>query len=331
VQGWYRYQALGTAVARAWAERDAADRRRLGVTIPVLEVGGTHVTAALIDDSDWSVVPGSLTRSSIRAQGSADEILDDVASAAASIAGADSSRWAIAIPGPFDYVNGIGRYEHVGKFDSLNGVDVRAGLARRIHPGPRDLFFLNDADAYGVGEYATGAGRGAGRLVCITLGTGIGSSFLDTGEPVTTGPSVPRSGDVYTVTFRGRALEDTVSRRAIRAEFARRSARRHADAELLDVHEIAELARSGDATASAVLFDLFSALGEALGPVVSRFGGERLVIGGSMAGSWDLVEPALRAGLGTALTELTTLPIRRAQHPENSPIVGAAYWAAHRA
>jgi glucokinase len=310
------------------------------VTIPVLEVGGTHVTAALIDDSDWTVVPGSSTRSAIRAQGSAEEILDDVARAAASIAASArdagsasgaSSRWAIAIPGPFDYSNGIGRYERVGKFDSLNGVDVRAGLTRRIHPRPSDVFFLNDADAYGVGEYATGAGRGARRLVCITLGTGIGSSFLNAGEPVTTGPSVPSSGDVYTLTFRGRDLEDTVSRRAIRAEFARRSSRRKAGAELLDVHEIAELARDGDPTANAVFFDLFSALGEALGPVVSRFGGERLVVGGSMAGSWNLVEPALRAGLGTVFAELAALPIHRAQHPDNSPIVGAAYWAAHRA
>lgn len=309
------------------------------MTIPVLEVGGTHVTAARVDDSDWTIVPGSLTRSHIRAQGSADEILADVAHAAASIAHAQgtvgasgvSTRWAIAIPGPFDYSGGIGRFEHVGKFDALNGVDVRAELARRIHPEPRDLFFLKDADAYGVGEYATGAGRGVGRLVCITLGTGIGSSFLADGEPVTTGPSVPRSGDVYTLAFRGRDLEDTVSRRAIRAEFARRSARRTVGAELLDVHEIAELAREGDATASAVLLDLFSALGEALAPVLRRFDAERLVVGGSMAGSWDLVEPALRAGLGTVLAELTALPIHRAQHPENSPIVGAAYWAAHRA
>jgi glucokinase len=308
--------------------------------IPVLEVGGTHVTAALIDDSDWSVVPGSSTRGPIRAQGSAHEILDDIAGAAAPISdaahasvdrGDGSSRWAIAIPGPFDYENGIGRFENVGKFDSLNGVDVRAGLSERIHPTPREMFFLNDADAYGVGEYAAGAGRGAGRLICVTLGTGIGSSFLTSGEPVTTGPSVPRNGDVYTLTFRGRDLEDTVSRRAIRAEFARRSERRAAGGEALDVHEIAELARDGDNTARAVLFELFSALGEALGPVLSRFECERLIVGGSMAGSWDLVEPALRAGLGTAADELAALPIHRAQHPENSPIVGAAYWAAHRA
>jgi glucokinase len=308
--------------------------------IPVVEVGGTHVTAALIEDSDWTVVPGSSRRGPIRAQGSAREILDDIASAAASISVAahgsvdridGSSRWAIAIPGPFDYENGIGRFEHVGKFDSLNGVDVRAWLSERIHPTPREMFFLNDADAYGVGEYAAGAGRRVNRLICVTLGTGIGSSFLTCGEPVTTGPSVPRNGDVYTLTFRGRDLEDTVSRRAIRAEFGRRSALRTAGGDSLDVHEIAALARGGDDTARAVLFESFSALGEVLGPVLSRFECERLVVGGSMAGSWDLVEPALRAGLGTAVDALATLPIHRARHPENSPIVGAAYWAAHRA
>jgi glucokinase len=305
----------------------------------VLEIGGTHVTAALVDDSDWTVIADSSIRGTIRAQGSAEEILDDVSRAAATMSALapaqgdspTSSRWAVAMPGPFDYQNGVGRFERVGKFDSLNGVDVRRGLIERILPAPGEMFFLNDADAYGVGEYAAGAGRGVDRLICITLGTGIGSSFLAAGEPITTGPTVPRSGDVYTLTFRGRDLEDTVSRRAIRAEFARRSPLRTQGDEPLDVHEIAELADSGDATANAVLFELFSALGEALAPSVSRFGGECLVIGGSMAGSWNLVEPALRAGLSTGLVDLADLPLRRAEHPEDSPIVGAAYWAAHRA
>nr|AGU09834.1 hypothetical protein [uncultured organism] len=307
--------------------------------IPVLEVGGTHVTAALVDESDWSVVAGSSTRGDIRAQGSADEILDDVSRAAAAITAFShgdgdslgSSRWAVAIPGPFDYQNGVGRFERVGKFDSLNGVDVRQGLIERILPAPVEMLFLNDADAYGVGEYATGAGRRVERLICITLGTGIGSSFLAAGEPITTGPTVPRSGDVHTLTFRGRDLEDTVSRRAIRAEFARRSRQRAHGGEPFDVHEIATLAHGGDVIANEVFFDLFSALGEALAPSVSRFGGECLVVGGSMAASWNLVEPALRAGLAIPASHLGALPIRRAEHPEDSPIVGAAYWAAHRA
>ena len=39
--------------------------------IPVLEVGGTHVTAALVTADPWDLVPGSLTTGPLDADGTA--------------------------------------------------------------------------------------------------------------------------------------------------------------------------------------------------------------------------------------------------------------------
>ncbi|MET4589704.1 ROK family protein [Arthrobacter sp. 754] len=335
-----------------------------GLPTPVLEIGGTHVTAALVQgagEGGWQVVPDSLVRRDLDAHASAASLLDAVAAAANSLDAvattanppgqAHNGRWGVALPGPFDYLTGIARYEHVGKFDQLQGVDVRAGLAQRLSREPRSITFLNDADAFGIGEYVLGAAGGSRRAVCITLGTGVGSVFLADGVPVKTGADVPPDGHCYLLQFRGRPLEDTVSRRAIRRAYAAATAavrqdaavRRDAavtddtagtdaamtdhDAGAPDVREIAEACRAGDALAAAVLGDAFAAAGEAAGPYLERFGAEVLIVGGSMAESWDIVEPAIRKGLAAVAPVLATLPIRKAERTEEAGLVGAAFWA----
>lgn len=293
-------------------------------TVPVVEIGGTHVTAALVSHGTWRITAGSETRQSVRAHGSAEEILEDIAHAARTLAVPEGSHWAIAIPGPFDYARGVGLYEHVGKFDSLRGIDVRSSLAELISSSPANLHFINDADAYGVGEYAAGAGRGYRRLVCITLGTGVGSAFLLDGEPVNQGPSVPPEGSAHLLNFNGKPLEETVSRRAIRASFAVANG---LSGDVPDVHEIAGLARGGDISAARVLRNAFLGLGSAIGKTLTAFDAEALVLGGSMSRSWDVVAPAIRSGLSISGSRFEGMPILAAEHREHSPIIGAAFWA----
>jgi glucokinase len=296
--------------------------------VPVLEIGGTHVTAALVSTTSWTIVPGTATRTTIRPQGTAADIVHDIARAAATLGLTAPAEWAVAIPGPFDYERGIGLFENVGKFDSLYGVDVRAELTNAITPAPTGLHFLNDADAYGVGEYAHGAGRGARRLVCITLGTGVGSAFVAEGVPVTSGPTVPHDGEIHLIDIDGVPIEGVISQRAIRSAYAQAAGLAPGDTGL-DVHEIAELARSGDPQAAGVLDRALTALGGALAPILLAFEADALVMGGSISRSWDLVHPAVRAGLAAAAPALAEFPILPAEHPDDAPVVGAAYAMTH--
>lgn len=307
-----------------------------GTIFPVLEVGGTHVTAALVvsDAPDrpggWEVLPGTVTRAALDAHGRADSILASLADAAASLGSGHNNRWGVAVPGPFDYDSGIARYCGVGKFDQLRDHDVRASLAGLLAPAPRALVFLNDADAFGIGEYAIGTAGNHERAVCITLGTGIGSSFLEHGVPVKDGASVPPEGSAYLLQHNGLPLEDTVSRRAIRAAYAAATgiAAAAGPQGIPDVREIAEAARGGNTTAARVLRDAFSALGQALAGYLDSFKAETLIVGGSMAQSWDLVEPAIRSGISKARPELARLPLVQAERAEDAGLIGTAYWAA---
>ena len=138
---------------------------------------------------------------------------------------------------------GDGLFRDVGKFDSLYGVDVRRGLMLRLRPSPSAVRFLNDADAFGLAS--TRSAPGHDRAVCITLGTGVGSAFLDRGRPVNSGPTVPPDGSIHLVVHDGRPIEETVSRRAIRTAYATSAGVASADV-APDVHVIAE--RAGTAT-----------------------------------------------------------------------------------
>lgn len=281
---------------------------------PVLEVGGTHVTAALLDPRDWSYLVRP-HRTDLDGHGSAAEILGAFAEAARTLHAAEGASWGVAMPDPFDYVHGIGRFHGVAKFEALDGVDVRAALGDSL-PAPHGIAFVNDADAFALGEAAQGAASGRRRVAGLTLGTGVGSGWVVDGHVVSDGPGIPPGGRIHQLDVLGRPLEDVMSRRAIRRAY--REARGE-DAGDVDVREIADRARNGEAVATEVLRHALCALGKVVGACVLGFGADVLVVGGSMAGSWALFEPWFRAGAGELPAEIVV-----STDSERAGLVGAA-------
>ncbi|MFZ7088881.1 ROK family protein [Curtobacterium sp. RRHDQ10] len=286
--------------------------------VGVMDIGGGHVTAALVDAED----PGHVlveAESPLDPHASRDVLLDTIAATGRRLlvpAGPAPVRWAIAIPGPFDYAAGSGTFEGVEKFRALAGVDLRAGLASRLGVAPGAVGFLNDATAYGLGEWAAGAGARVDRLVCVTLGTGVGSAFLDGGHEVDSGPDVPPGGEAHLIRIEGEPLETVISTRALTAAYTRLTGRG------ATVAEICAAARAGEADAALVMRTGMLALGRALSPWIERFGATRVVVGGSIARSWDVIGAPLRDGLG--MPDVEVVP---AELGAVAPVVGAAAWA----
>ncbi|WP_433177517.1 ROK family protein [Actinoallomurus sp. CA-150999] len=279
---------------------------------PALEIGGSHVSAALVDPSSWVV---RARREPLRPDGTAAEIVDRILRSARELA-AGPATWGVAVPGPFDYDRGIALFEGVGKFDALHGTDLGAILLGGLPGPPSSVTFLNDAIAFLLGEWKAGAAAGHRRVAGITLGTGVGSAFLVDGRPVTDGPDVPPEGRVDLLTWDDHPLEETVSSRAIRA--------RYTGGPAADVAEIAGRARAGETAARILLTETFTALGQALAPWLTRFGAEVLVVGGSMVASWDLLGPPLMAGLAAAGGPSIALP---AGNLRDAALIGATVYA----
>ncbi|MEV8375229.1 ROK family protein [Kribbella sp. NPDC056861] len=176
--------------------------------IPVLEIGGSHVTAAMVTPSTGQVE--GVYRAGLDSKASADSIVGELCAAAKKLPLAKGL--AVALPGPFDFEAGVAWYK-LDKFASLYGQDL--GQRLRDELGLDQVVFMNDAEAFTVGEWSAGELRGLDRCVGITIGTGIGSAFLADGRVVRTGDSVPPGGELYQTTFDGKPIEEWISARAI--------------------------------------------------------------------------------------------------------------------
>ena len=236
-----------------------------------------------------------------------------------------------AFPGPFDYENGVCFIRGLGKFDHIYGVNLREELSHRLlankslrrrMASPFPIVFENDASLFALGEWLSGEAGPYERSICITLGSGTGSAFLEGGRLVKDRADVPPNGWVYNSPFRDSIVDDYISKRGIL-----RLAAEHGLDPALDVKEIADLARSGSAAAAEVFRRFGSWTGEMLRPFVDRFRPQAVVIGGQIAKSADLFREALDEALAAPQVD-----VRFSRQANISAFVGVAKLLAdHRA
>jgi predicted NBD/HSP70 family sugar kinase len=273
--------------------------------VGALDIGGTHVTAGRVDVAARAVegrerVP--LARTASRA-----EVVAAVTGAATSIARDDVRRLGLAVPGPFDYATGVSKIAH--KLHGLYGVDLRSELCGALRLEADHVRFLNDAEAFLLGEWWAGAARGHRRAVGVTLGTGLGSAFIEDGK------IVPRNVALYELSFRGAPVEDTISSRGLLSGYA------PASAGPIEVVDVAARAEAGEKSARAAFEELGQALGEFLRPRLRAFEPGCLVVGGSIARSWELIRSKLVSELGP-VASLETVTV--AEHLDDAALLGAA-------
>lgn len=280
--------------------------------VAVLEVGGSHVTGGVVDLGAAEPVLRT-ARLPLDSSGSAQDILATLVEVGRQLDVEPGFPWASAFPGPFDYENGVGKFADVGKFDALLDVDVRSVLASEL--GSDDWHFVNDADAFALGVWADGSGEG--RLVCLTLGTGVGSAFVADGVCVRSGPTVPPDAEMHLTLWNGKPLEETTSHRAIVGAYAAATGM-----VLPGVREVVERSEAGDAAAAAALRSAFVSLGEAITPWLQRFGATDLAFGGSVAQAWDVVRPLVSEGIAPPLPRLSVV-----RDGERAALIGAAFSA----
>ena len=275
--------------------------------VVALDVGGTHVSAATVDVGSAAVVSASHVRTELVSGSSREELLARLRDTAAAARHGDVVAVGVAVPGPFDYARGICLLEH--KLESLYGVDLRGELAAALSLAPTQVRFVNDAEAFLLGEWWAGAAHGHDRAVGITLGTGLGSAFLEHGQIVRTGAGVPREGALHRQPFHGAPVEERISRAGLLARYGESD---------IDVAEIARRARDGELRAGEAFDMLAHDLAAFLRPWLEAFAPSFLVVGGSIARSWDLLE----GGLDSLRETVATLA--PADRIDDAALLGAA-------
>lgn len=216
----------------------------------------------------------------------------------------------LAMPGPFDYEKGISWMKH--KMPYLYGVNVSEALAQRFGWKPSQVRFLNDAAAYLLGEVGAGAAKGVNRVVCFTLGTGVGSGFAVNGKVVTEGKGVPPGGEIWNVPYEGGIVEDKISTRALKAVY-----KEHAGQDR-EVASIAHYATGGEPVSVAVFEEFGKILGVAIKNLLADFAPDVVVLGGGIARSAHLFLAAVQSELAG-----TNIEVRVAELGDNAPLAGA--------
>jgi glucokinase len=285
------------------------------------DIGGSHITCAAVDLSSGNILRDTLTEKKVDAGAPADEIITCWADALSTVLSQISSDKikgiGFAMPGPFDYVNGICYIKGLTKYENLYGINITDAITMKLSlPEGLLIRYMNDASSFAVGEAWAGSAMKAKRSLSITLGTGFGSAFISNKIPIVDGPEVPKLGCVYHLPYKGDIVEESISTR-----WFLRSYKKLTGIEAKGVKELAELANS-DEKVMALFTEFGENLGIFLAPWLSRFNAEILVIGGNISYSYKLFGKALTEKLREANC---SSEVAVSQLKEDAALLGSAY------
>lgn len=232
-----------------------------------VDVGGTHITAALVDLETRSLVPGTYFRGNVNASGTVAEIIQEWSETMlqAKLQYNNSLQIGIAIPGPFDYDAGISYIKDQNMYDALYGLQIKDLLAAYCGCKNQDILLINDASSFLQGEVFGGAAQGCQDVIGITLGTGLGTCRYHGG--------VAEDANLWCVPFLDGIAEDYLSTRWFIKRYSELTGKI-----IVGVKELADLV-TADARAQQVFEEFGHNLGRFLINFIQTDAPELIVVG----------------------------------------------------
>lgn len=301
------------------------------------DLGGTHLRGALVDQSGRIHV--QLKRETPQG-GPPEQVVNALVEASSECErrlGTDRvSASSILVPGTLDPTNEI--VVEAPNLQSLDHFALKSALETQFH---RPVLLENDANAAAVGEMWLGAARGSRNIICITLGTGVGSGIILDGKLWRgTDGSAGEIGHTTVDPFNGPpckcgnrgCLEMYASATAI----VRMTSESLSDypnsilqGQTIDAHKVYEAGKAGDELGLKIFQTMGAYLGVGLANMINILGPEVIVIGGGVANGWDLFEGPMRQQIAqrTFPSLSRHVRIRPAECGDNAGLLGAAWLA----
>lgn len=211
----------------------------------------------------------------------------------------------VVVPGSVHAETGV--IVNAPNVPALAGFKLGEALEKKT---ARKTLLENDANAAAIGEMWQGAARGHQTIVCLTLGTGVGSGIILNGElwrgaDGTAGEightSVEPFGGVQCKCGNIGCLEVYASGTAI-LRMVREELSEHSESSLhstspdeLTAERISQAARGGDEFALGIFRRVGRYLGVAMANAVNTLNPEMIVIGGGVSAAFDLFAQPARA------------------------------------
>lgn len=240
------------------------------------DVGGTHITAALIDITNRKIILPSLVRTPVESNADADQIIQAWSQCMLDAkSNVDILKICLAMPGPFDYEEGISMMKGQGKYDALYGLNIEHLLGVAMQMETSKFFAENDAACFLQGEVFAGcATDGFEKVIGVTLGTGLGTAVYEKGRS--------RSADLWSFPFYDSIAEDYLSTRWFVQQYERLTGKK-----VSGVKEIAVQTQT-DPFISSIFQEFGKNLANFLNCFIEKEKAEAVVIGGNIANAYEL-------------------------------------------
>lgn len=274
-----------------------------------VDIGGSHISAARVNWDGKDAEISGFHEADVDTFRSAEEIISDWSKVISNSIGEQKNiQIGIAMPGPYDYPNGISLIKDQGKMKALYGLSVKNLLAEILKIRPENIAFSNDAEAFLSGESLAGAGRGFENSIGLTLGTGLGSAIKI--------QDVVKDAKLWTAPFRDGIAEDYLG-----TAWFQKCAFENFGITISGVKDLSS--ESFDQDIAEQIFAQFGkTLGEFLSFYVIRLQCQGVVLGGKIARASDRFLPHTKAFL-----EKFDYPveIRISKLEEKAALIGACF------
>lgn len=275
-----------------------------------VDIGGSHITAALVDLETRTLLQGSIKRSAINAQADKEVILAawcEVINDAFNGLPLADRHVGIAMPGPFDYEEGISLIKDQDKFKSLYKINVKEELAKALQIPADHIHFINDAAGFLQGEVFAGAAKGNVNVLGLTLGTGLGSSVCIEQKA--------SDADLWNAPFLDGIAEDYLATRWFVKRYEQLTGQR------LDGVKELVAAVDQDHLATRVFMEFGYNLAQFLIPVIKQHKITTVLVGGNIAQAFKQFSPELIATLKGNGVDAS---IKVSELKEHAALIGAA-------
>lgn len=276
-----------------------------------VDIGGSHITVALVNLDTLEIIDGSFVRERIDSAAAAQEIITLWCKAINQSFEAypqDEKFLGIAMPGPFDYENGISYIKDLHKYDSLYGLNVKELLADHLGIPKENIRLNNDAACFLQGEIYKGNLEGCSAAIGLTLGTGLGSAYMKSGKSF--------DANLWCTPYMGDIVEEYISSRWFVRQFEQRIGE-----SVKDVKEIVE--KYPDHKITKELFEEFSDnLAIFLEFFIQKVQGELIVLGGNISKAKDFFIDHVKRKLYQSLGKV--VPIYFSVLGERAALIGGA-------
>lgn len=262
-----------------------------------VDIGGTNLRVALVN-REGQILQRRKTCSDIGKGGDAfiDSLVSEVSALCSLAENAGNSVCGIGIGVP-GLVGSDGLIHSSVNMQPLEGLNLAAHVEERT--GIRTCS-ANDANVIALGEQRFGAGRGVDSCLVITIGTGLGSGLILDGKLWTGSGGFAAEFGHVTVHPEGLlcpcgnrgCLEQYVSAGALVRYLSER--KQETAALSLTAEEVGRLARTGDAAALHAFEQIGYWLGIAFASLSNTLNIPKIVIGGGVSESYDLLLPPLK-------------------------------------